>query len=195
VWSVAAGYFTCVIHHKKAPMRAVGITALQRLVTRALHSSAFDPPQQQQQQGQRAGAGGEGQGELAPRASARDSAQCQRWLLDPFKELARNKHPKTRLQVLEALHSLLENSGQKLSAGWLPVLLALQQIVATADVDTRAEAGAAGEGSGGGGGGSVVAQQKLLVASGFKSLTLVANVFLDCLDEQQLKVLVETAGW
>ena len=129
LWQLGISHLTCVITHRDARMRAYGVEALRKLTCLALGKRPPGPSGGSSRAGAGPSAGGGSEASSSPASPASslslydDPEQFQLSLLSPLTELyVKSRYEDTRLQLLQALHSILQAAGQQMTAGWSAIL-------------------------------------------------------------------------
>ena len=197
LWSLGINHLTCVITHRDPRIRAYGVEALRKLTILALGKKPTGPPLREDKKvAEEEKAGGGAANNLFD-----DPDAFQLSLLSPLTELyIKSRYDDTRLQLLQALHSILQAAGQSMSAGWTTILEWLSQVCEIGGVpgSPRGADGAPVTGGKGEAGGvskeKVVVSGAALITLGFNSLQLIVNDFIDSIPLDRIPLLISTIG-
>ena len=195
LWSLGINHLTCVITHRDPRIRAYGVEALRKLTILALGKKPTGPPVREDKkvvEEEKSGGG-------AANNIFDDPDAFQLSLLSPLTELyIKSRYDDTRLQLLQALHSILQAAGQSMSAGWTTILEWLSQVCEIGGVPgsprgadiavatgTKGEAGSASKEK-------VVVSGTALITLGFNSVQLIVNDFIDSIPLERIPLLIST---
>ena len=199
LWSLGINHLTCVITHRDARIRAYGVEALRKLTILALGKKPAGPPVRDAKPTVAVAVQEEKAAAAADIFDDPDAFQLS--LLSPLTELyIKSRYDDTRLQLLQALHSILQAAGQSMSAGWTTILEWLSQVCEIGGVPGSprgADSAVATGGKGDAGGASkekAVVSGTALITLGFNSTQLIVNDFIDSIPLDRIPLLIATIG-
>ena len=198
LWELGINHLTCVITHRDARMRAYGVEALRKLTILALGKrpqgpAGTKPASARDESSEKNG----GEGAVATTGLTvnlyDDPEVFQIRLLSPLTELyVKSKYDDTRLQLLQALHSILQAAGQTMSAGWTTILDWLGLVCEIGGVPGSPREAPAGKAGGEKEKGAV--SGVALISLGFNSIQLIVNDFIDGIPLDRMPALIATIG-
>ena len=195
LWSLGINHLTCVITHRDPRIRAYGVEALRKLTILALGKKPTGPPVREDKK--------TAEEETAAGAANifDDPDAFQLSLLSPLTELyIKSRYDDTRLQLLQALHSILQAAGQSMSAGWTTILEWLSQVCEIGGVPGSPRGADSTVATAGKGEPSGVSKEKVVVSGaalitlGFNSIQLIVNDFIDSIPLERIPLLISTIG-
>ena len=196
LWSLGINHLTCVITHRDPRIRAYGVEALRKLTILALGKKPTGPPLREDKKA------ADDEKSVSAAANIFDDPDAfQLSLLSPLTELyIKSRYDDTRLQLLQALHSILQAAGQSMSAGWTTILDWLSQVCEIGGTPGSPRGADGAVPTGGKGDAAGVSKEKVVVSAtalitlGFNSIQLIVNDFIDSIPLDRIPLLISTIG-